>query len=46
VQGQSWCFNSPPRVLSALPMGNLHEVSRKVAAWLRQPKPALMKKLA
>jgi hypothetical protein len=27
-------------------MGNLHEVSRKVAAWLRQPNPALMKKLA
>jgi len=31
---------------SALQMGNLHEVSRKVAAWLRQPNPALMKKLA
>jgi len=29
-----------------LQMGNLHEVSRKVAAWTRQPDPALRKKLA
>jgi len=29
----------------ALHMGNLHEVSRKVAAWSRQPDPRLMKKL-
>jgi hypothetical protein len=28
-----------------LQMGNLHEVSRKVSAWNRQPDPALMKKL-
>ncbi len=28
-----------------LHMGNLHEVSRKVGAWSRQPDPALQKKL-
>jgi len=31
---------------TALHMGNLHEVSRKVGAWQRQPDPKLMKKLA
>ena len=30
---------------SSLHMGNLHEVSRKVAAWTRKPDSALMKKL-
>jgi hypothetical protein len=29
----------------ALQMGNLHEVSRKVAAWTRQPDAPLLKKL-
>ncbi|MBL9213852.1 MAG: hypothetical protein JNG83_00100, partial [Opitutaceae bacterium] len=28
-----------------LHMGGLHEVSRQVGAWLRQPDPALQKKL-
>lgn len=31
---------------TALHMGNLHEVSRKVGVWARQPDPALAKKLA
>ena len=30
---------------TTLRMGNLHEVSRKVGAWARQPDPALQKKL-
>lgn len=30
---------------TTLHMGNLHEVSRKVGAWSRQPDPALQKKL-
>ena len=30
---------------TALHMGNLYEVSRKVAAWKRQPDPALVRKL-
>lgn len=30
---------------TALHMGNLYEVSRKVSAWLRQPEPTLTKKL-
>ena len=30
---------------TTLHMGNLHEVSRKVAAWIRQPDPGLLKKL-
>jgi hypothetical protein len=30
---------------TTLHMGNLHEVSRKVAAWSRQPDPSLKKKL-
>jgi putative transposase len=31
---------------TALHLGNLHEVSRKVAAWTRQPDPSLLVKLA
>ena len=31
---------------TTLQMGNLHEVSRKVAAWIRQPDAALAKKLS
>lgn len=31
---------------TTLHMGNLHEVSRKVAGWARQPDPKLQKKLA
>ena len=30
---------------TTLHLGNLHEVSRKVAAWLRDPDPALCRKL-
>ncbi len=31
---------------TALQMGNLHEVSRKVAAWIHQPDATLTKKLS
>ncbi len=31
---------------TALQLGNLHEVSRKVAAWTRAPDAALSRKLA
>ena len=30
---------------AALHLGNLYEVSRKVAAWMRAPEPGLAKKL-
>ena len=31
---------------TTLHLGNLHEVSRQVAAWTRNPDPALVRKLA
>ena len=33
------------RLGTALRLGNLHEVSRKVAAWNRDPDPVLARKL-